>query len=123
MKPIILVQRISQSIGKQFGEQWAANPYITPEDIRAYTMADPDNPAPAVVEGAWTAFIGGEFGPFNKSAFHFLLARLGELESNTAVDYAIQTLQQRPEETAYCLRYLSTVLDQLSRVELNRLSE
>jgi Reverse transcriptase (RNA-dependent DNA polymerase) len=102
---------VSERIGSQLED--LGNPYITPAALRKYIQSDPDDPAPAVVEAAWFSFEAGEFGGFNKSVFHYLLARLSDLESGAAVPFAVRQLSERPEETAHCLAYLG----QLPNVE------
>ena len=104
---------VSQRIGNQLKGSVALDPYITPGALREYIRSDPDDPAPAVVEAAWNEFEAGDFGDFNKSVFHFLIARLSELRSDVAVPFVITQLSDRPEETQYCLDYLEALLDDI----------
>lgn len=46
---------------------------------------------------------------FDKSLFHYLLARLGAASDPFAVDHALSMLEERPEETEYILEYLSAI--------------
>ena len=83
--------------------------YIAPEDIGAMLRSDADSPAPTVVEAAWSEFEARRSSSFDKSIFHFLLGRLGEMKSDSAVDYCMKLLADKPEETTHILRYLSDV--------------
>jgi len=46
---------------------------------------------------------------FDATLFRFLLHRLGSSGSRAAVDYALDALRARPEETAAVIRYLSSI--------------
>ena len=109
-----MLSAVSKRIGSELEELLDADPYVTPQALRAYIRSDPSDPAPAVVEAAWQEFETDRFGPFNKSVFHYLVSRLSELESRAAVPFVLQQLEERPEETAYCLHYLGK---QITRVE------
>jgi hypothetical protein len=50
-----------------------------------------------------------EGSEFDKSLFHFLLTRLGAVQSRIAVEYCLYALRGRPEETEYILRYFEKV--------------
>jgi hypothetical protein len=62
-----------------------------------------------VLERAFTDNFGGGSEKFNKSLLHFLLTRLGKAKSRVAVGYAVELIQQRPEETEAALLYLTDV--------------
>lgn len=46
---------------------------------------------------------------FNKTLYHYLASRLGKQKSACCVDYVINTIKTRPEETKYSLIYLSNL--------------
>jgi hypothetical protein len=46
---------------------------------------------------------------FDKTLFHYLLTRLAKVGSRIAVDYCVETLRSRPEESDAVLRYLGVV--------------
>ena len=110
-----MLAKVIQRIGSQLKGLVATDLYITPAVLREYVRSDTKDPAPAVVEEAWKEFEAGEFGRFNKSVFHYLIARLAELQSVVAVPYAIAQLHERPEETSHCLSYLKSLLDDLDK--------
>lgn len=65
---------------------------------------------PEVLERAFTEYFpaSGEV-KFDKTLFHYLLTRLGKTQSVIAINYCIDALRSRPEETEYVLRYFSAV--------------
>ena len=113
---------VSKRIGDEFEGLVGENQYVTPQALRAYIRSDSSDPAPAVVEGAWREFEGGKFGPFNKSVFHYLLARLSELESRVAAPFVLQQLSDRPEETNHCLNYLGSQPDGVEPEEADQVA-
>lgn len=70
---------------------------------------DTDNPPVEVLEEAFRNYFEIPWETFKSSLFHYLLRRLGRASSRVAVQYCIEQLSQRPEESGYCLRYLATV--------------
>ena len=70
---------------------------------------DTNDPPTEVLEEAFRSyFLVAEEG-FDPTLFHYLLKRLGRASSEIAVQYCIEQLAQRPEESEYCLRYLAAV--------------
>lgn len=109
------LRRVSVAIAREIDD---ISPYATPNQLARYLQdADPDNPFPEVVGRAWLAFVSGQFGDFDKTLFHYLLARLADSSSTAALGYTIQTLTARPEETHWCLRYLGKIKSTLGANE------
>ena len=95
--------------------------YIHPDDIALVLRTDPDDPPPEVVERAWRSFVDGELA-FNKTLFHYLLGRLAQIRSGGAVEWSVDLLQARPEETYHVLAHLTDVQDQVPAATLDRLA-
>src|SRR5271157_1835230 len=53
--------------------------YVTVEEIERNFQADPDAPAPAVLEQAFQDNFGHAAEGFNKTLLHYLLTRLGKV--------------------------------------------
>jgi hypothetical protein len=47
--------------------------------------------------------------PFNKTLFHYLLNRIGKAKSRVAVNFCLDALRERAEETAYILKYFCEI--------------
>ena len=62
---------------------------------------DTDAPPTEVLEEAFRSFFLSPGDTFDPSLFHYLLKRLGRARSVVAVQYCIQQLRQRPEESGY----------------------
>ena len=84
-------------------------PYINVTEIERKFGAEPNAPAPEILEQTFSDHFGQAEGGFNKTLLHYLLTRLGKVRSKVAVTYAIELIQQRPDETAASLRYLNDV--------------
>lgn len=65
--------------------------------------------APEVLERTFEEFFLGENENFDKTLFHYLLVRLGKVNSRIAVDYCLQQLEDKPQETQYILRYFTAI--------------
>jgi hypothetical protein len=64
---------------------------------------------PEILERAFHDNFGSTVERFDKTLLHYLFTRLAKLKSKVAIGYAIELLQQRPEETEFALRYLQEV--------------
>ena len=82
---------------------------VTVADIERFFNESPSNPKPEVLERAFSEHFKGNSEKFNKTLLHFLLTRLAKAKSTVAVKYAVELLQQRPEETEWVLPYLGEV--------------
>jgi hypothetical protein len=54
-------------------------------------------------------FAPGGSAHFDATLFHYLLVRLGKVNSRVAIPYALDFLETRPEETGNILEYLAAV--------------
>lgn len=77
--------------------------------IRAFTEANPNRPPPDVLKRAWRAFESGELGAFDKTLYHYLIARFADAGLADAITYSLATIRDRPEETQISLEYLTAV--------------
>lgn len=67
-----------------------------------------EGPPPEVLERAFQEYFSaaGDI-KFDKSLFHYLLNQLGKVGSTIAVEFCLNALRARPEETSFILRYFS----------------
>lgn len=108
-----LLDELRQSIGE--------GRYLKSAEIVA-ALADAENPPTPVLERAFEDYFGVGAGvPFDTSLFHYLLVRLGKVDSRIAVSYCLDTLRGRPEETEYVLRYFADI--RLEDEELDNIAE
>ena len=86
----------------------AAGSYGTVAHLEKLAEENPDDPPLEVLERAFNHyFLEGQ--QFDKSLFHFLLTRLGAVQSRIGISYCLEGLAERPEETEHALRYFSKV--------------
>jgi hypothetical protein len=73
-------------------------------------LEDREGPPPAILERAFLEYFGaGSTEVFNHTLFHYLLVRLGRVRSRVAVQYCIECLAGRPEETNAILKYFQPI--------------
>jgi hypothetical protein len=102
------LRSISAQIAKEIKEMGAAGVvYGTLHDLEKFLARNPDAPPPEILERAFSENFLGLDATFDKTLFHYLLSRLGRVQSKIAVDYCLRQISIRPEETKYVLRYLS----------------
>ena len=83
--------------------------YVTPDEVLK-ALSEHAGPAPEVLERAFfDHFAPGGSAHFNATLFHYLLVRLGKVNSRVAVPYALDLVETRPEETGNILGYLAAV--------------
>lgn len=115
---------ISQTMARELREVSAINGgYIDPAELIRILRADSYSPPTDVVERAWQGFVDGEFGEFNKTVFHYLLARLAEMGSGAAQGFCVDLLESRPEETEEIVKYFAKVSPSLQPATVDRLVE
>lgn len=117
------IEGIKEEIMKEIREH--ANeegPYpINPEYISQLLERLGGNP-PEVIERAFRENFSVASGQqFDKSLFHYLINRLGDINSKFAVNYCLETLKERPDETADILSYFDKIV--LSNEELDKITE
>jgi hypothetical protein len=86
-----------------------AGAYGTVADLERLVEQNPDNPPVEVLERAFVQHFLERGSEFDKSLFHFLLTRLGTVQSRIAVDYCLGALSQYPEETGYLTKYFEKI--------------
>lgn len=96
----------------------ASGGYISESDLLAALESSEDPPV-ALLEKAFQEHFKGS--NFDKTLFHYLLTRLGKAGSTMAVDYCINSLSSRPEETGPILRYLAST--QLSDIHIQKIAD
>lgn len=104
-----IIRAIGQQMAMELSEVSSFATYGTLKDLDRYLERNPDAPPPAVLERAFTEHFISVSGNFNKTVFHYLLTRLGRARSTIAVDYSLQQLATRPEETKAVLKYLAAL--------------
>lgn len=82
---------------------------VTISELQTFLDQHPASPKLEVLERAFSDNFGSGSENFNKTLLHYLLTRLGKAKSTVAVEYAVELIQQRPEETEASLRYLGEV--------------
>lgn len=103
-----------QSIQRQFirkvlEETGQMNPYITLPQAELLLENRNDGISIIALREAFRAYFMDPDVDFDKSVFHFLLNRLGNLRDRFAADYCISILSEHPEETSSALNYLQKV--------------
>lgn len=105
-----LIQAIESELVNEMREGFSDLPSsVTVSEIEQFFQERPSGPRPEVLERAFQDNFGSTVECFNKTLLHYLLTRLAKARSKVAVKYAIELLQQRPEETDAALRYLLEV--------------
>lgn len=90
------------------------DPYASSVQINTGTLNDAQI---AVTKQAFTDyFLLSNEDEFDKSLFHYLINRLGSAGDDFAVEYCLDSIEKRPQETEYILRYLKTIEDKSSIV-------
>jgi hypothetical protein len=104
-----LIQSIQSGLSDEFHKSFFETSSVTIAEITRFFEGRSTPPRLEVLERAFADNFGSVSEKFNKTLLHYLLTRLGKAKSKVAVDYAVELLQQRPEETNAALRYLGEV--------------
>jgi hypothetical protein len=108
VKPTVegIQKELMTEIQREIGEE---GPY--PDDQYAERLLRKYKELPsAVLERTFEEyFAASNPAPFNKTLFHYLLNRIGKAKSRVAVNYCLDALRERPEETSYILKYFSEI--------------
>ncbi|MFI5108501.1 MAG: RNA-directed DNA polymerase [Terriglobales bacterium] len=98
---------VEQVAGALIEEMRAAHAdgYGTIAGLEALARSRPEDAPSEVLERAFVEFFFGGMA-FDKTLFHFLLTRLAAVRSEIAVEYCLETLAARPDETESVMRYL-----------------
>jgi hypothetical protein len=87
-----------------------AGPYATLSELERIASAHPERPPVEVLERAFQShFLDADDEDFNKTLFHYLLTRLGQVGSRIALDYCLSLFAKRPEETKPVLSYCAKI--------------
>jgi len=117
IEPVDEAEKIIKSLGplidnlqKQFGSNLVGDEYLSLKDLKRLYEASPETIPVDILEQAFQDhFLGGSNEDFNKTLFHFLLHRLGKVSSRKPLQYSLELIVNRPEETEHILRYLTEI--------------
>ncbi len=117
-----IIKNIQEGIISQINQDLIENgPYADEEDHGLLLQAQNELP-PDAIESAFNAnFLLVNVATFNKTLFHYLLNRLAQAKSKLAVNYCIETLKDKAEETGSILNYFEKI--DLDTDKLNELVE
>lgn len=105
------VDEIIADLNKKLAQELieSGSEYVTPDEVLR-ALGQNAGPAPEVLERAFfDYFAPGGLASFDATLFHYLLVRLGKVNSRVAVPYVLDLLETRPEETGNILGYLTSV--------------
>jgi len=106
-----VIATIQQELTEELVEAYEmAGPYGTLQELEELTAAHPDDPPMEVLERAFHShFLDASDEDFDKTLFHYLIARLGKVGSTLATEYCLNQFAKRPEETGAALRYFQKI--------------
>jgi len=97
-----LIKAIQSDLVAEMSESLSSAPSsVTVSDIEQFFQEGPEGPRPEVLEQAFQDNFGSSVERFNKTLLHYLLTRLAKAKSHVAATYAIELIQQKPEETEW----------------------
>lgn len=105
--PTAALDTATRNLATRLKVTWSADDYNT---VLAAVETATDSTSPAdddIATEAWRRYVGR--GIFDKTLLHFLMTLLSKSGNAAAVQYCLDTLQERPEETRLCLRYIASV--------------
>ena len=86
------------------------NPYSTPYELRYLIETKKiEIDLRVLIEAFEKYFLSKDAIKFDKSLFHFIINRLGASRNSKAVEYCLDPLSKRPEETKFILDYFSNL--------------
>jgi hypothetical protein len=108
VKPIVegIQKELMAEIQKEISEE---NPYPDSQYVERLLRRYKELPSAALERTFEEYFAASNPAPFNKTLFHYLLNRIGKAKSRVAVNYCLDALRERAEETAYILKYFSEI--------------
>lgn len=114
------VSPVINAIHKDLLSELQMGEYVKDFEIEEEFSKNPEKVNPSLFEIVFIERFSSVTNPqFDKTLFHYLLTRLGKINSNIAVRYCIDTIPVRPEEMEYILKYLSKM--ELSNSELEQI--
>jgi hypothetical protein len=108
VKPIVegIQQDLLNEIQSEIKEE---SPYPDSEHIEFLLRIRKELPSEVLERTFEEYFAASNPAPFDKTLFHYLLNRLGKAKSRIAVNYCLDALRERTEETQYILKYFSEI--------------
>jgi len=112
------IQRIQDELVEQIEAEFQeVGEYLSPRKVMIL-LGESEGPPVEVIDRAFEEFFSSAADvPFDKSLFHFVLARLAAAGSPVAIDYCVRALRERPEETEQIASYLENVDVNLEQVD------
>ena len=108
---ITSIQELNRSLLQAVREEGFADPYLKADTLDELEPSQLEV-AGVVLETAFRQnFLDGAPPDFDSSLLHFLLRRLRKVGSDVAVEYSVELLSARPDETQSALDYLAAFLD------------
>lgn len=106
----LVIGDIADTLAAEIGEaQGLGDDYLPSWEVDEI-LESREGPPPEILERAFQEhFAAAGDDRFNKTVFRYLLTRLGKARSNVAVEYCLDAIRTRPEETAPILRYFAGV--------------
>jgi hypothetical protein len=106
------IDAIQEQLAEELRDVWSvADASGTLADIDSIISSDTDSPAIEVLERTFHEYFSSVTDrDFDKTLFHYLLTRLGTTRSQVAVQYCLELLSSRPEETSSILRYFEKLI-------------
>lgn len=93
----------------EIAELLGVNPdYLTVTEAEEALARQQVQPPTTMLRHAYQAHFLDDV-PFEKTLFHYLLARLGAAKDSFAADHALSLLEGHPEETGWILNYIAAV--------------
>jgi hypothetical protein len=114
-----VIEEIQNVLRKELAEIGGYSSYATIGYLDAVLESNPEAPAPEVLERAFKENFFEIKEDIDKTLFHYLLTRLGKIESKIAVDYCLDLLRHHPEETEAILRYFTNI--DINKTEISRI--
>lgn len=98
---------IKKNLNEAFGID---NSYFSTTEVDALLeQMEEDAPVEVLKQAFQKYFIEAEEKNFDQTLFHFLINRLGKSKDDIAVDYCLNLLTTRPEETDWILKYFQSI--------------
>lgn len=108
-----IITKLRGKIIKEFQEKYnIENSSSSPSEIRYYMRIYEKKVDLHLLRKAFKQFFQSKDSiEFDKSLFHFIINRLGALENEYAMEYCLELILDKPEETLFILDYFSSLKD------------
>ena len=106
-----IISKLRGEIIKEIQENFELeNPYGTPYELRYIIETKKmEIDLRVLIEAFEKYFLSNDAIKFDKSLYHFIINRLGASRNSKAVEYCLDLISKRPEETKFILDYFSTL--------------